>query len=132
MVSTSGAVVHARAAGLHILRGMLAGAHVPEVVAGCTCAGIVRECGRLACPVLMAGPWWRAVGNSGGVAGLTCAGIGSPAGGGGGACVGAVAVLTSGACAAVCLRGMSAACPLRMTCRRRGRAYLRGDRFTGG
>ena len=36
------------------------------------------------------------------VAGLTCAGIGSSAGGGG-ACVGAVAVLTSGALA--CLRG---------------------------
>ena len=91
---------------------------------------------RAACPVLMVRPWWcggyvggvaggagmvstsgacavvclrgmsaagpLAVMMSGGVAGLTCAGIGSSAGGGG-ACVGAVALLTSGALA--CLRG---------------------------
>ena len=105
---------------LHVSGGLRSAHGAPEVVAGCTCAGIVRECRRRA-RCSWRGPWWWAVMTSGGVAGLTCAGIGAPAGGGGGACVGAVALLTSGACAAVCLRGMAAACPSRMTCRRRGR-----------
>ena len=77
----------------YVCGGAPCGDGAPEVVAGCTCAGMVRECGRLACPVLMAGPWWWTVGMSAAgplaladdvpevVAGLTCAGIGSPAGG---------------------------------------------------